>query len=107
MAYKLQLPVASQIHPVLHAAQLKKGSSLDVQLSIDDDLQLLSVLETLPPTQVMAHHLYLVGDHVVPSVLVQRESFLAHWATWEATSLVSPLLLQLSTSSALGGRAAT
>ena len=64
-----------------------------MQLSVDDDLQLLSVLETLPPTQVMAHRLYLVGDHVVPSILVQRESFPAHWATWETTSSVLPLLL--------------
>lgn len=68
VAYKLQLPATSQIHPVLHVSQLKKALPPATQLSADDDLQLLSVLETLPPSQVLTRRLQLIGDHV-PSVL--------------------------------------
>jgi len=79
VAYKLQLPAASQIHPVLHVSQLKKALPPEAKLSTYEDLQLLSILETLPPAQVLAQRLHLISDHVVPSMLVQRESCPVHW----------------------------
>ena len=45
-------------------------------------MQLLLTLDTLPPSQVLAERLNLVGRHVIPYVLVQRESCPTHWATW-------------------------
>lgn len=106
VAYKLQLPATSQIHLVLHVSQLKKTLPPAAQLSADDDLQLLAVLETLPPSQVLARRLQLIGDHVVPSVLVQRESCPAHWATWEAPSTMSLLLIESFATLASQGHAA-
>ena len=51
---------------------------MEAKLSTYEDLQLLSILETLPPAQVLAQRLNLIGDHVVPSMLVQRESCPVH-----------------------------
>ena len=47
----------------------------------------------LPPTQVLANRLHLIGHRVVPSVLVQRESCLSHWVVWEVAASVPDLLL--------------
>ena len=81
VAYKLQLPATSQIHPVLHVSQLKKTLPPNASLSKDAEMQLLLTLDTLPPSQVLAERLNLVGRRVIPTVLVQRESCPEHWAT--------------------------
>ena len=94
VAYKLQLLASSQIHPVLHVSQLKKALPPNATLSAADDLQLLHMLDTLPPTQVLAQRLNLIGHRVVPSILVQRESCPTHWAVWEPASTVSDLILR-------------
>jgi hypothetical protein len=94
VAYKLQLLASSQIHVVLHVSQLKKSLPANASLSTNDDLQLLLMLDTLPPTQVLAQRLHLVGHRVVPSVLVQRESCPTHWAAWEPASTVPDLILR-------------
>ena len=106
VAYKLQLPATSQIHLVLHVSQLKKALPPNTTLSTDDELQLLYMLEGLPPSQVLDERLHLVGHRVVPVVLLQRESCPVHWATWEHATSVSASLLQ-SSPSASRGRAAT
>jgi hypothetical protein len=107
VAYKLQLPATSQIHPVLQVSQLKKVLPPAAVLSTDNELQLLYMLDSLPPTQVLAQRLHLVGHRVVPSVLVQRESYPPHWATWQAATTVPHLLPAPSSLSASRGRAAT
>jgi hypothetical protein len=107
VAYKLQLPSSSQIHPVLHVSQLKKALPPNAALSADKDLQLLFMLDSLPPTQVLAQRLHLIGHRVVPSVLVQRESCPPHWAVWQAASTVPRLLPASTSTSASRGRAAT
>jgi len=94
VAYKLQLPASSQIHPVLHVSHLKKALPPNATLSADDDLQLLHMLDTLPPTQVLDQRLNLIGHRVVPSILVQRESCPTHWAVWEPAATVSDLILR-------------
>ena len=106
VAYKLQLPATSQIHPILHVSQLKKALPPNTTLSTDDELQLLYTLEGLPPSQVLDERLHLVGHRVVPVVLLQRESCSVHWATWEHVTSILALLLQ-SSPSASRWRAAT
>jgi len=105
VAYKLQLLANGQIHPVLHVSQLKKALPPNTTLSTDDELQLLYMLEGLPPSQVLDQRLHLVGHRVVPVALLQRESCPVHWAPWERATDVPSSLLQ-SADSASRGRAA-
>lgn len=104
VAYKLQLPASSQIHPVLHVSQLKKALPPQVSLSDDTELNLLTLFHSLPPAQVLATRLQLVGRHALPAALVQRQSCLKHWATWEHSSSLPPAL-SASTSAAARGHA--
>jgi hypothetical protein len=94
VAYKLQLPANSRIHPILHVSQLKKAIPPGASLSTDNDLQLLLVLDSPPPSQVLAHCMQLIGHRLVPSVLVQPESCPVHWAAWKAAASLSQLLPQ-------------
>lgn len=109
VAYKLQLPASSQIHPVIHVLQLKKALLPQVSLSDNADLNLLALFLSLPPSQVLESRLQLVGHHVVPKALVKRESCPDHWATWEhLAGLPSALCASTtlaSTSSASRGHA--
>lgn len=109
VAYKLQLPASSQIHPVLHVSQLKKAVPAHITVSTDADLHLLHMLETLPPTQVLATRLHLIGHRVVPSVLLQRESCPPHWAAWEPVTSATEMLLHqhAATSTAPRGHGAS
>jgi len=108
VAYKIQLPATRQIHPVLHVS-LKKALPPDVSLSTDDELLLLLTMDSLPPSQVLAERLSLVGRHVTPSLLVQRESCPMHWATWEPAATMSDLIPRAlaTATTASRGRVAT
>lgn len=83
VAYKIQLPESSKIHPVIHVSQLKKALPLGVQLSTDVELDLPTSFSSLMPTQVIECCQKLVGAHLHKMMLVQREGCLAHWACWE------------------------
>jgi hypothetical protein len=102
VAYKLQLPASSQIHPVIHVSQLKKALPPQVSLSDDNELNLLTLFHSLPPAQVLATRLQLVGRHAVPAALVQRQSCPPHWATWEPSSSLPPALSTSAPSTSRG-----
>jgi len=106
VAYNLQLPATSQIHPVLHVSQLKKALPPNTTLSTDDELQLLYTLEGLPPSHVLDTRLHLIGRRVVPVALLQRESCPVHWATWERATAIPASLIQSSGSASRGHAAA-
>jgi hypothetical protein len=98
VAYKLQLPASSQIHPVIHVSQLKKALPPQVTVSADDELNLLTLFLSLPPARLLGTRLQLVGRHVVPEALVQRQSCPSHWVQWESLSSL-PTAMSASTTS--------
>lgn len=107
VAYKLQLPSSSQIHPVIHVSQLKKALPPQVTVSADTELNLLTLFFSLPPVHVLGHRLHLVGQHVVPQALVQRQSCPSHWSQWEAVSSLPQAMATAATSVSATTPAAT
>jgi hypothetical protein len=80
VAYKLELPSQSMIHPVFHVSQLKKavGTSVQVSPSLSDDM-----FDTLVPKKVLSRRLVTRGLRTAQQVLVKWSASLAALATWE------------------------
>jgi hypothetical protein len=80
VAYRLELPETSKIHPVIHVSQLKKviGDHIQVQPTLpvpDPEMQV--------PFQVLQHRLVRKGAMTVSQVLVQWTHQPKSLATWE------------------------
>jgi hypothetical protein len=81
VAYKLDLPSSSKIHPVVHVSQLKKHIAPSIQVS--SDLSLVCI----DPTQAMVSEAFLEtryamkGGSTVKQLLVQWIGLPASMAT--------------------------
>jgi hypothetical protein len=80
VAYKLDLPAASSVHPVFHVSQLKKvvGVTAQVSQTLPPDLPQLQI-----PVKILERRLVTKGVHSVHQVPVQWSSSPEALATWE------------------------
>jgi hypothetical protein len=83
VAYKLQLPTSSKIHPVLHVSQLKRALPPNTELESDQQLNHLSLNASTIGFQVIDTCLCKVGPSVIPHDLVKWNVWPRYWATWE------------------------
>lgn len=79
VAYKLQLPPDSTIHPVFHVSQFK--SAVGFSPSVQPQLPALSYLKV--PVAVLDSRQSRRGNSVVPQVLVRWSGDVAGQETWE------------------------
>ncbi|KZV39092.1 hypothetical protein F511_34262 [Dorcoceras hygrometricum] len=83
VAYKLQLPAGSRVHPVFHASQLKKavGKHSQIQeLPLGTEQDLTSNYE---PVNVLAQRQKKQAGVLIPQILVQWKDKPIEEATWE------------------------
>lgn len=88
VAYKLDLPAQSLIHPVFHISQLNpftpNYSPVYKELPKIVDLD----VRELQPIVVLERRLVKKGYHAIPQVLVQWEKVPREAATWEDLNVV-------------------
>lgn len=83
VAYKLDLPATSRIHPVLHVSQLKKHIPKEVTVSTDLTSVCTEPEQLLKPEKILNTRLIQRGASTVKQALVQWTSLPDHMATWE------------------------
>jgi hypothetical protein len=98
VAYKLQLPNHSRIHPVVHVSQLKKALPPTSQVSSDEFLLSIHTDVVLVPKKILDTKFCQVRALASPVMLVQWRGLPAHWATWELKGDMEALHVPASTS---------
>jgi hypothetical protein len=80
VAYRLELPNSSRIHPVVHVSQLKlaKGFSGSATSSLPDELPEFSI-----PLRILQTRGFDKGKRFVKQVLVQWSNLPTELTTWE------------------------
>lgn len=80
VAYRLDLPASSKIHPIIHVSQLKKaiGAHVQVQSVLPSPLDVLQV-----PARVLQRRLRQQGNVAVSQALIQWSGQPETLATWE------------------------
>jgi hypothetical protein len=79
VAYKLQLPASSSIHPVFHVSQLKRmAPGTQVVAALPDDIDLPRV-----PEKVLQRRVSTQGNQTCVQALIQWSGWSEDLATWE------------------------
>ena len=88
VAYKLDLPAGSKIHPVVHVSQLKMQVPPATSVSADLASVCSDPTQAGLPQKVLERRSILRGTKIVPRLLIQWDGFPSELATWEDVSLV-------------------
>lgn len=83
MAYKLQLPPGSLIHPVIHVSQLKKAIKHPSEVSPEESLNLIYDAHMICPAKIARRRFSQLGHKVIPQGLIQWSHSPPQWSTWE------------------------
>jgi hypothetical protein len=87
-AYKLDLPVGSLIHPIVHVSQLKPFTPNYTPVFQDlTKLVDLSVHDLLPET-ILHRRLVKKGNQAIPQVMIKWRGLPVESATWEDLNMV-------------------
>lgn len=89
VAYKLQLPTSSQIHPVVHVSQLKKAVTPQTlaHKSLPPSVPVLQTDHT--PLAILDSKLVKHGSTAVKQVLIQWNNLPPNLATWEDWAVIT------------------
>ena len=91
VAYRLQLPESTKIHPVFHVSQLKR-TVLGIQVSPSIPPQLSSELEMVTePEELLEVRQVKLGNAVRQEALIKWKGLPVFEATWEDVSVVANL----------------
>ena len=88
MAYKLELPASSRVHPIFHVSCLKKfiGDKLLVQkifLELDEEGKI--ILEPEVVTETRTRHL---RNRSISEYLIKWKNLSAEYSTWEDENFI-------------------
>nr|GFB68890.1 hypothetical protein [Tanacetum cinerariifolium] len=82
VAYRLELPSSSQIHPLFHISQLKKCHGKDYSVGVLPQLREDGLLEN-KPMAILERRLEKINNKPVMFVLIQWTNKSVEEATWE------------------------
>lgn len=83
VAYRLDLPASSQIHPVVHVSLLKGAVKPNIQVSSDLPLHCSDEDNAMQPEAVLRRSLIKRGKSAVPYGLIKWTGMPTDLATWE------------------------
>lgn len=83
VAYELELPPGSRIHPVFHVSQLKKKVGDRIVPSIDPPYCSDNGQIRVEPVAILEHRMVKKGNRAAAKVLVQWANLSPEEATWE------------------------
>ncbi|KAK1435415.1 hypothetical protein QVD17_01178 [Tagetes erecta] len=95
VAYKLQLPATSKVHPVFHVSLLKRAVSSTYESVLPSELD---IGDTVPlvPLAILATRMFREGSESVEQWLVQWQNQSPDDATWEDTEWLNAQFPNLS-----------